>query len=205
MALNQTVKANRSAFNPAPGGIDGLPNLSTQLDSIRTYNFEVQFNGLFANNTSLALAAKRVQAAGQSVEDIPVRRLNDLYHYPGAANNDELIITFDHLLLENPVAQLFEWFRNGSYNMRSGNVNNANPSKLHSVDVLYYDNQKALRSVTSYYGVFVSNFQPGEHNYTTANEFHTFEVRFRYDFMEYLAGSAAVGGSFVTEPPSPLN
>ena len=207
MAINTYLKKGRTDVLAQPGKSEGLPSLSHSLDSIRTYNYEVQFNGSFAlgnsteYNTSLTLAAKRVQSAGQSVEDIPVRRLNDLYHYPGAANNQDLIITFDHLLLANPVATLYEWFRKGSYNIRTGVVNNAATAKMHSIDVIYYDNEKDVRSVTSYYGVFVSNFAPGEHNYTTANEFHTFDVTFKYDFMEYLAGTSS-GTSWVSETPS---
>jgi hypothetical protein len=196
MAINQYLKNERTNVLARPGSAAGLPNLSHNLDSIRTYNYEVQFNGTFANvsNRSLTLAAKRVQSAGQSVEDIAVRRLNDLYHYPGAANNQDLIITFDHLLLDQPVAALYEWFRNGSYNVRTGVVNNAERAKQHSIDVIYYDNEKTVNSITSYYGVFVANFAPGEHNYTTANEFHTFDVTFRYDFMEYAKSGTPLPG-----------
>lgn len=186
----------RTNLQASVGNPRGLPILSTDLDSIRVYNFEVQFNGTNAfnptnANQALTLAAKRVQSAGASVEDIQVRRLNDLYHYPGAANNQDLIITFDHLLLSKPMETLYNWFANGSYNPRTGVVANARDSKIHSIDVLYYDNEKTIQNVTSYYGVFVSNFAPGEHNYTTANEFHTFDVTFRYDFMEYTRDAEA--------------
>ena len=188
------LKNNRGELRTGPGTIDGLPLLSHKLDSIRTYNWEVQFNGTFIENPvittqpvseALTLGAKKVQAAGHSVEDIPVRRLNDLYHYPGAANSKELIITFDHLLYGAPVAALYNWFRNGSYNVKTGVVNNASNAKKHSIDVMYYDNRKEVISVTTYYGVFVAAFEPGEHNYSTANDFHTFDVTFRYDFMDY--------------------
>lgn len=190
------LRTARSQFDPQVGSAKGLPTLTSNLDSIRVYNWEVNFNGAnafnpTAANEALTLAAKRVQSAGHSVEDIPVRRLNDLYHYPGAANNKELIITFDHLLYEKPVETLYNWFRNGSYNIRNGVVANARESKIHSIDILYYDNTKTIQNVTSYYGVFVAAFEPGEHNYSTANDFHTFDVTFRYDFMEYTRDAEA--------------
>lgn len=209
MAINKTVLKNRQGFTPAPGEVPSLPNLSTQLDSVRIYNYEVQFNGEFAKSTNLSLAAKRVQSSGHSVEDIPVRRFNDLYHYAGAATSEDLIITFDQLLLTDPIygraaGYLYEWFRNTSYNVRSGIVSNAGTSKLHSVDVIHYDNEKSIQSITSYYGVIVAKFAPGEKNYATANEFHTFDVTFRYDFMEHLDGGSD-GDTFVINTPQQLS
>lgn len=179
----------RAAATAQPGSATSLPLVSTQLDSLRAYNFEVHFNGDLAKpyTETLILAAKRVQSAGASVENIEVRRLNDLMHYPGAANHDQLIITFDHLLLREPAEGLYNWFSNGSYNMRNGVVQNANVGKVHSIDVIHLDNSKNVKNISSYYGVYVEKFAPGELNYATANEFHTFDVTFRYDFMEYTA------------------
>ena len=176
----------KTANELGAGNPNGLPKVSTQIDSIRIYNFEVQFNGTNGTNAGefLTLAAKRVQSAGASVEDIQVRRLNDLMHYPGAANHDALIITFDNLLLQPTSYRLYEWFSKGSYDMRNGQVSNANISKMHSIDVLHLDNSKNVNFIQSYYGVYVEKFAPGEHNYSTANDFHNYDVTFRYDFME---------------------
>lgn len=175
-------------FTADVGKPTSLPRLSTQLDSIRVYNFEVHFNGdaVGANSIEpLILAAKRVQSAGTAVENIEVRRLNDLMHYPGAAMHDQLIITFDHLLLGAPAAALYNWFKTGSYDARTGVVANASPAKLNSIDIMHLDNSKNVINISSYYGVYVEKFAPGELNYSTPNDFHTFDVTFRYDFMEY--------------------
>mgnify|MGYP003110917526 FL=1 len=63
-------------FNPGKG----LPTVSTDLDSVRTYQFEVQFTGLpsdVSNEGDLTLAAKKVVGLGMSNEPIVVDRVND--------------------------------------------------------------------------------------------------------------------------------
>jgi len=165
-----------------------LPRISKGLDSIRVYNFEVHFRGIpspgVANGreNNLVLAAKKVTSAGHNVEDIPVRRLNDLLYYPGAANSDELTITFDHLVYDPTSEDLFNWFKGATYNPNTGIVAGA---KTASIDVVYLTNARQIRSINTYVGVYPKSFKPAESNYATSNEFHTFDVIFRYDFMDH--------------------
>ena len=190
MAVNTFYNPNGSGtFRDGLGAGQSktLPRVSKGLDSVRVYNFEVHFRGipgLQANGRSenLVLAAKKVTSAGHNVEDIPVRRLNDLLYYPGAANSDELTITFDHLVYDPTSEDLFTWFKNATYNPNNGIVAGA---KTASIDVVYLTNARQVRSVNTYVGVYPKSFKPAESNYATSNEFHTFDVTFRYDFMDH--------------------
>lgn len=165
-----------------------LPSLSTNLDSIRTYNFEVRIAGpILGNNDkqSFVLGAKKVTSSGHKVEPIAVRRLNDTFYYPGGADSDELIITFDHQLESKAVAAVYKWLQRGSYNPATGLSPEADLGKQSILDILYLDSGRNVSKVVSYFGCFPISFKPSEHNYNTNNEFHTFEATFRYDFMTY--------------------
>ena len=64
----------------------GLPVISTDLDSVRVYQFEIQFFGLpedITNVPDLTLAAKKVTGIEMRNESIPVDRVNDKMFYPG--------------------------------------------------------------------------------------------------------------------------
>ena len=82
-----------------------LPKVSTKLDSIRSYQFEVKFFGLPPEFTlqqqELTAAAKQVSPIGGSVDDIVVDRLNDKVFYPGKFTPENVTITFDNQLLTN--------------------------------------------------------------------------------------------------------
>lgn len=97
----------------------GLPVISSELDSVRTYMFEVQFES--PDGQILTLAAKTVGNTGISVEDIEVRRLNDQVWFPGAVKNEELTITFDNLYMAKAASALWERFRN-IYDPMTGNA-----------------------------------------------------------------------------------
>lgn len=195
MAVNTFYDPNSAGSfrgNLGAGESKTLPLISKGLDSIRVYNFEVHFRGIpnpgfgsisNGTNNNLVLAAKKVTSAGHSVEDIAVRRMNDLLYYPGAATSDELTITFDHLLYENTAEELYNWFKNATYNPNNGVVAG---KKAASIDVVYLTNSREIKSVSTYAGVYPKSFKPAESNYSTTNEFHTFDVVFRYDFMDHV-------------------
>ena len=73
----------RANFEPG----STLPKISTKLDAIRAYQFEVKFFGLPSEFTlqqqELTAAAKQVGPIGGAVDDIVVDRLNDKVFYPG--------------------------------------------------------------------------------------------------------------------------
>ena len=60
-----------------------LPVVSTQLDSVRTYQFECRFEGVPGNETSLTTAAKQVSPIAGATDEIVVDRVNDKMYYPG--------------------------------------------------------------------------------------------------------------------------
>ena len=63
----------------------GLPTISTDLDSVRAYQFEIHFFGLpgdITNQNDLTLAAKKVNGLEYSNEAITVNRVNDKIFYP---------------------------------------------------------------------------------------------------------------------------
>lgn len=198
-------------FRASSPNRDGrLPQVSTALDSVRSYNFEIQFNRIPIVGDALrqldpqaaaallergapssdvgqffTLAANKVTSAGHKVADIAVRRLNDNLYYPGGADSDVLTITFDHLLLREPMHDLYTWFQTAAYNASTGRVSNSVVAKAGSVDVVYLDNARNIKSITTYFGVYPQSFKPAESSYGQNNTFHTFEVAFRYDFMNY--------------------
>jgi len=174
---------------------EGLPVISTELDSVRAYQFEVHFYGLPSNRTlegvDLTLAAKQVGGAGFSVEDITVDRLNDKVFYPVNATPDDLSITFDHLYLRETAPTLWDWFKSVydpttgtlAQNTRPGGTNQPH-FKANRLEVVYLDNAKNPFAVLEYYGVYPKSWKPAEVNYST-NDFHTIEVTFKYDFMDF--------------------
>ena len=78
------------------GSLTDMPKLSTMLDSVRPYQFEVEFMAP-GNAQLLTVAAKQVSEVGYTVEDIEVHRVNDRYYYPGKPSPEEVTITFDNL------------------------------------------------------------------------------------------------------------
>ena len=172
-----------------------LPTISEGLDSVRAYQFEVQFIlptavGDAAAGQKLTLAAKQVTAAGFTTEDIEVMRVNDKVFYPGRATPDEITVTFDNFYKQNGEvgALLFQWFQH-VFNPMSGEYNmggQANGFKANSMSILSLDGKGAIDYETKLLGVYPKSWKTAEFNYAT-NEFHTIEVVFRYDFMEHVS------------------
>ena len=172
-----------------------LPIVSTELDSVRTYQFEVHFYGLpldlLGEQTDLTLAAKQVSPPGGfSVEDIEVNRVNDKMYYPGRPSPEEVTITFDNLYNRRTQETLWEWFKaiydpiTGDMTKNSSPGGSGNASfKATKMEIIQLDNTKTPHASIELYGVYPKAFRPGEHNYST-NDMHTIEVTFRYDFMD---------------------
>ena len=172
----------------------GLPIISSQLDSVRAYMFEVQFQG--ADGQILNLAAKTVGNTGISVEDIEVRRLNDQIWFPGAVKNEELTITFDNLYMAKAASTLWERFRD-IYDPMTGNATRfSRPGgglesfKIAKLVVLELDNNRSPHASVEFYGAYPKSVKFSEKNYATS-EFATIEVAFRYDFMNYSSMGTA--------------
>ena len=178
-----------------------LPQISTNLDSIRAYQFEVQFDGLpiaFNVQYRITLAAKQVSPIGAMSEEIVVDRLNDKVFYPGKFSPEEVTITFDNLLLEQTSPALWQWFQT-THNSLIGRAN-PNPrgtlsNKCQVMRVIEMDGTSLPVANIELYGVFPKSVRFSEKNYST-NEFSTLEVTFRFDFVDYgKYGGFALGPS----------
>lgn len=169
----------------------GLPVISTDLDSVRSYQFEVHFFGLpseISNVADLTLAAKKVGGIGLATEFITVERLNDRVFYPGKPRQDELTITFDNLYLRQTASDLWRYFKN-IYDPLTGEISkNSKPGvpgqtfKADRLEIIQLDNTLVPHQVVELYGVFPVSWKLAEFNYST-QDFHTIDVNFKYDFL----------------------
>lgn len=165
------------------GGGRTLPKVSRDLDSIRAYQWEVEFRGE-PGDIVYRLAPKQVTPVSFSVDPIEVHRVNDKVFYPGKATPDEITVTFDNLVKDDVSRKLWEWFKR-SYDPVTGSLGGSD-LKINRVSIFQLNHDLSLRSSTELYGVFPTSYRLAEFNYST-NEFHTIEVTFRFDFMEQTA------------------
>ena len=164
-------------------GDTGLPVISRDLDSVRSWGWELEFRGKI-DDRILRLGAKQVSQSGYSVEDIEVKRVNDKVYYPGIATPEELTITFDFLLRDDVARSLYEWAQ-GTYNPITGVMGDSD-LKIDRLSVMQLKGDMSLHSATNYLGVYVKSYKISEWNYQT-NEMATLELILRYDFMEQEA------------------
>ena len=193
MGNARSVYKGKRGFVPG----QGLPTISTDLDSVRAYQFEVQFEGVpgLGKSDDLTIAAKQVTQAGMSVEDIVIDRVNDKIYYPGKATPELITVTFDNLYLKEASDTLYKWFQN-TYDPLTGEMTKNSPPgkggggsfKANKMTILQLSNNMSPHSAVECYGVWVKSWKTAEFNYAT-NEFHTIEVEFRYDFMDHIANS----------------
>ena len=173
----------------------GLPDISTDLDSVRAFGFEARFFGVpgaVGVAKDFTLAAKQISQTGIMNEDIEVNRVNDKVYYPGKSTVDELVITFDNLLLKEVANNLWLWFTSTTYDPSTGELTktsapqgpNGGTFKANKLQTLMLDPGNNPHSAANYYGIYPKAFKYAEFNYST-NDFHTIEVTFRYDFLEH--------------------
>ena len=181
----------RANFDPGKT----LPKVSTMLDSVRTYQFEVKFFGLPAEfiNTQqvLTAAAKQVSPVGGAVDDIVVDRLNDKVYYPGMFTPENITVTFDNQLLSQTTPALWNWFKT-IYDPMTGDMTKLSAPggagnrsfKASKMTILELDNTNEPHAFIEVYGVYPTGVRFSEKNYAS-NDFSTVEVTFRYDFVDY--------------------
>ena len=181
---------NKYGRNFTPG--QGLPTVSTDLDSVRAYQFEIHFFGLpedITNSTDLTLAAKKVGGLEMKNEAIVIDRVNDKLHYPGKTTPGELTVDFDNLYLRETAADLYRFFRH-TYDPITGEMTKSSQPggtagttfKADKVEVVMLDNTLTPHSVIELYGVYPTSWAASEFNYSQ-NLFHQLTVNFKYDFM----------------------
>ena len=177
-------------FDPQNGE---LPQVSTQLDSVRTYQFECRFEGIPGIDTdSLTTAAKQVSPIAAATDEIVVDRVNDKMFYPGKFTPETVTITFDNQLLTETTPDLWKWFTR-TYDPVTGEVaalsppgnnNSATRLKADLLRIMELDNSNEPFATIELYGVYPKGISFSEKNYST-NDFSTVEVTFRYDFLGY--------------------
>lgn len=196
----QTGLSRNFTGDPDP---NKLPVISTDLDSVRSYQWEIKFaiatmkrlNDDFTwHEQSLTLAAKTVTGLSYSFADIEVHRMNDKVFYPGKISQEEVTVTFDNLLENSPGIQFYEYLAT-VFDMRTGFYAAGGQKYKGSMSIYEFDGAGQIKNVIDLKGVYPKSFSKGEKNYSTS-EFDTFEVKFRYDFMNIRAGASAgtIGG-----------
>lgn len=192
MPINSYYKNDYRPFKKG----ESLPKISTTLDSVRAYQFEIQFFGLppsIANQSQdLTLAAKRVGSISFGVEDLAVHRVNDTVFYPGKPTFDSLSVDFDNLYLRSTCKTLWEWFKT-IYDPISGDMTKLSAPggpgnrtfKANKLRIIELDNTRTPHAAIELYGVYPKSVNFSEKNYST-NEFATISVDFRFDFMDYF-------------------
>jgi hypothetical protein len=168
-----------------------LPLISTELDSVRAYQFEIHFYNLpegVTRTRDLTLAAKKVSGLEMKNEPIVVDRVNDKVYYPGKTTPGELLVDFDNLYLRETASDLWRYFSN-TYDPITGEMTRAarpgssSPTfKADKVEIVMLNNTMAPHSVIELYGVYPTSWSAAEFNYST-QQFHTLSIAFRYDFM----------------------
>jgi len=174
---------------------NALPKVSTDIDSVRAYQFEVRFAGLpptfEAEGDTLTLAAKQVSPVSVSVEDIVVDRVNDKLYYPGKFTPENITVTFDNLYIQRSSPALWNWFKS-IYDPVTGDMTqftapggaSVGAFKAQKMTIVELDNSSEPHSNIELYGVYPTGVRFSEKNYAT-NEFSTIECTFRYDFVDY--------------------
>jgi len=175
------MPAYYKAFRSANLG-SSLPNLSTELDSVRVYQFEVHFEGMpgVRNPGRLTLAAKQVSPIGVTVDDILVHRVNEKFYYPGKPTPEEVTITFDDLY-NGASRTLYDWFKS-IYDNSDGSITT---QKAQKCSIIQLDGDLSVKGSTNMYGVYPKSWKESEYNYSTENDFHTIEMTLRCDFADH--------------------
>jgi len=170
-------------FAKRVGHNNSVPKFSHSLDSVRSFQFEIQFHGVpivsLPNTDQFTLAAKQVGPVGFTVDDIPVDRVNDKVFYPGKPSPEEVTVTFDNLNSDLIMQGLWEWFTS-VYDPHYGELYGF---KCDRMSILTLGARNKPSNQIDLFGVYPKSFKTAEFNYST-NDFHTLEMTFRYDMMD---------------------
>lgn len=167
-----------------------LPVISQDLDSVRTYGWELIFHppvdapaGTF--DKPLTLAAHQASPIGFASEDIEIHRVNDRVYYPGKVAPDELVVTFHNLFKTKAGVHLYNWMQT-IYDPVTGIFTpgflEAQGNFKTQIEVLQLNHAAQPFTHQKLFGVYPKKWTSGELNYGTS-DFHQIEVTFRYDWV----------------------
>lgn len=194
----------RGSIRGANGNVIGLPEVSTRLDSLRNYQFEVKFTDCPVRDevgvnsiSNLTLAAKQVAAFGGKIGEIKTSRVNDVLFFPGKFEPQTLSITFDQLYENSPTRVLWAWYR-AIHDQISGNAQittrvgggSQGTFKATKMQIIELDGAKNPIAYIDFFGAWPINFEFSEKNYNGTQDFSTVKVDFRFDFMDYRVDSS---------------
>ena len=179
---------------------DITPSISHDLDSIRAYQWEITFHppeGVEGSEGAVAkpftLAAKQVNGIGVSVEDIPVHRVNDQVYYPGKPSTEEMTVTFDNIVKTKANVQLFRFFQS-IYDPVTGEFTTTfqnNPGVFKTnIELVQLSADMQPFNYIQLIGAWPKALTAAEYNYSQ-NEFHTLEMKLRYDFIIHKGSTGA--------------
>ena len=170
----------------------GLPFISTELDSVRSYQWEFSlfipegFPGNSVNfSRAITLGAKQISTFGFEYEDIEVNRMNDNVYYPGKIGQQELTVTFDNLLNFKEGRLLLDYVGT-VYSQRTGKSFTPDTYKT-KARIREFNGAGEIQSVIDLIGCYPKAYTRSEKNYSTS-EFDTIEMKFKYDFIEVYNG-----------------
>ena len=179
----------------------GLPFVSTELDSVRSYQWEFSLfiPEAFPGNSvefsrAITLGAKQIDGFGFEYEDIEVSRMNDKIYYPGKISQQELTVTFDNLLNFKEGRLLLDYVGT-VYSQRTGKSFTPDTYKT-KARIREFNGAGEIQSVIDLIGAYPKSYTRGEKNYSTS-EFDTIQVKFRYDFIEIYNGEVEAPGGIL--------
>ena len=171
-------------------GAGNAPTISTALESVRAYQWEVAFaadgGATGTQQDVMTLAAKQVNGIGVQVEDIEVNRVNDKVYYAGKPSMEELRVTFDNISESELSRHLHSLFSLETYDAKTGEMTDFNADSggwgKQNITLRQLKPDMELLNEIILIGAYPKKWTPSEYNYAT-NDFHTVEVTFRYDFL----------------------
>jgi hypothetical protein len=188
MATYSDYRGAINAESPTP------LKISTSLDAIRSYQFEVDFRNIPAlgdyKEGDLQIGVNKVTAYGPKIDMVEIHRVNDIVKYPGKMKFEGLSITFDNQLLIPQYAHLWEYIKSvfnpltGQYYTPATGARSIASIKTSKIIVRQLSGQNTPISETTFWGVFPMEYAIAEQKYSESNTVNTIDVKFSFDTMD---------------------
>jgi hypothetical protein len=188
MATYNDYRGSIATTSPTP------LKISTSLDAIRNYQFEVDFRNIPAlgdfKEGDLQIGVNKVTAYGPKMDMVEIHRVNDIVKYPGKMKFEPITVTFDNQLLIPHYAHLWEYIKSvynpltGQYHSPATGARNIATLKAARLIVRQLSGQNTPISETTFWGVFPIEYAIAEQKYADTNVINTIDVKFSFDTMD---------------------